>query len=266
MVEKLPKMQLQTMIQHDNEALFENRGLRDYFSYRDLGIMAASKGRIVAQINRANYQLTKEGELHHHTLTHQINLVLKGNAIMKFEGFGKVELKTGTSFYMPPNIKHTLVSCSANFTTMEICVPANFDTIEDNPETFSETTELPRAFFMQTAEQGTFEIKGLRDYLSYRDLGIAKETQGAMLAQVIRAEGGAYQGNGDWHYHILDDQFVYILQGWANVQFEGQEPVRVKSGTCFYQPSEIKHAFLACSQDFEALEVCLPAEFETIST
>jgi quercetin dioxygenase-like cupin family protein len=262
----MTKTQLQAMIQCDDEALFERRGFRDYFSYRDLGVATASNGRVVAQINRANYQLTKEGELHHHVLTHQINLVLKGSAIMKFEGIGEVELTTGTSFYMPPNIKHIFVSCSENFTTMEICTPANFDTIEDNPKTYSKSTQLPQSFSMQTVEQGSFEVKGLRDYLSYRDLGIAKVTNGAILAHIIRAEGGAYQGRGERHYHILDDQFVYVLQGWANVQFEGLEPIRVKSGTCFYQPSEIKHAFLACSEDFEALEVCLPAEFETISS
>ena len=262
----MTKIKLQPMIQYDDEALFENRGLRDYFSYRDLGVATASNGRVGAQITRANHQLTREGELHHHVLTHQINLVLNGNAIMKFEGIGEVELTTGTSFYMPPNIKHTFVSCSENFRTMEICTPADFDTIEDNPKSYSKSTQLPQPFSMQTAEQGTYEVKGLRDYLSYRDLEIAKETNGAILAHIIRAEGGAYQGAGEWHYHILGDQFVYVLQGWANVQFEEQEPVCVKAGTCFYQPSKIKHAFLACSKDFEALEVCLPADFETISS
>jgi quercetin dioxygenase-like cupin family protein len=260
------KNKSKAMVQHENEDLFENRGLRDYFSYRDLGVATASNGRIVAQINRANYKLTDEGELHHHVLAHQMNLVLKGSAIMKFEGIGEVELITGTSFYMPPKIKHTFVSCSENFITMEICTPADFDTVIDNPKTYSNSTQLQQPFFMQTAEQASFEVKGLRSYLSYRDLGILKETKGAILAHIIRAEEGAYEGSGEWHYHILDDQFVYVLQGWAKVQFEKQKPIRAKAGTCFYQPSEIKHAFLACSEDFEALEVCLPAEFKTIST
>jgi mannose-6-phosphate isomerase-like protein (cupin superfamily) len=185
---------------------------------------------------------------------------------MKFEGVGEVKLIPGTCFYMPPKIKHSFVSCSENFMTMEICTPANFETIDDNPDNYSKSIQLRTPFFMQTAARGAFEIKGLRNYLSYRDLGIAKVTKGAVLAHIIRAEGGAYQGSGDWHYHILDDQFVYVMRGWAKVAFEGQEAVLVKEGTCFYQPSEIKHAFLACSEDFEALEVCLPAEFETISS
>lgn len=257
--------QPKAMVQHGDETLFENRGMRDYFSYRDLGVAEASRGRIVAQINRANYELTEEGELHHHVLTHQINLVLQGTAVMKFEGTGEVHLAKGTSFYMPPDIKHTFVSCSDDFITMEICTPADFGTAEDDPKTYSKSTSLPQHFSMQTAEEGVFEVQGLRNYLRYRDLGIAEETKGAILAHIIRAEGGAYSGSGEWHYHILDDQFVYVLQGWADVQFEGQKPLRVEAGTCFYQPSEIKHAFLACSGDFEALEVCLPAEFETVA-
>ena len=261
----MTKNKSRAMIQHENEFLFENRGLRDYFSYRDLGVATASNGRIVAQINRVNYKLTEEGELHHHVLTHQMNLVLKGSAIMKFEGIGEVEVTTGTSFYMPPKIKHSFVSCSENFVTMEICTPAKFDTVKDDPKIYSNSTQLQQPFFFHTSEQSRFEVKGLRSYLSYRDLGIAKETKGAILAQIIRAEEGAYQGSGDWHYHILDDQFVYVLKGWAKIQFQEQTPISVKAGTCFYQPSEIKHAFLACSEDFEALEVCLPAEFETIS-
>ncbi len=66
---------------------------------------------------------------------------------------------------------------------------------------------------MQTVEQCAFKVRGLRDYLTYRDLGIEKVTNGAIQAHIIRAEGVAYQGSGDWHYHILDDQFVCVLIG-----------------------------------------------------
>ena len=256
-------MKLEAMIQPGDPSLYVNRGLRDYFSYRDLGIGEASSGRIVAQINRANQAVTEEGELHHHVVGHQWNLILKGWANMKFEGTGIVHLAEGTSFNMPPNIKHTFVSCSEDFSTMEICTPADFKTVEDAPETYDQAAQLPQHFSMQTAEEGVFETQGLRSYLSYRDLGIAKATNGAMLAHLIRAEYALAEGSGQ-HYHILDDQFVYVLKGWADVRFGDGESQRMEAETCFYQPSEIRHTFVACSEDFLALEVCLPAEFETI--
>lgn len=256
--------QLQASVQHEDESLYVNRGLRDYFSYRDLGIAAASDGRIIAQINRANQAVTKEGELHHHVLDTQWNLIVRGWAKMKFEGTGIVHLAEGTCFHMPANIKHTFVACSNDLMILEVCTPADFSSAEDDPDAYDETAQLPQNFFMQTEEDGIFKTQGLRDYFTYRDLGIAKATDGTILAQIIRAERSVEEP-GDVHYHVLNDQFVYVLNGWAKVRFEGSSEHIVKAGACFYQPSQIRHAFLACSEDFKALEVCLPADFETIS-
>ena len=255
---------LKPMIQPEDPALFVDRGLRDYFSYRDLGIGQASSGRIVAQINCANRALNEEGELHHHVVGHQWNLILKGWAKMKFEGTGEVYLAEGSSIHMPPNIKHTFVSCSEDFATLEVCTPADFKTVEDPPETYDEAAQLSQHFSMQTAEDGIFETQGLRSYLSYRDLGIAKATNGAILAHLIKAEYALTESSEE-HYHILNDQFVYVLKGWSKVRFEDDEEHIMDAGTCFYQPSEIRHTFLACSEDFLALEVCLPADFETVA-
>ena len=121
-------MSIKASFQHSDPALFRARGLRDYFTYRDLGIAEASNGRIVAQIKKASRALTEEGELHHHVVTHQWNLVLKGSAVMRFEGTGIVQLDEGCAFHMPPNIKHTFVSRTDDFETLEICTPADFGT------------------------------------------------------------------------------------------------------------------------------------------
>ena len=258
-------MSIKASVQHRDPAHFKARGLRDYFIYRDLGIAEASNGRIVAQINKASRALTEEGELHHHVLTHQWNLVLQGSAVMKFEGTGMVQIDEGCAFYMPPNIKHTFVSCTDNFITMEICTPADFGTEEDDPSTYHEDADVPARISIQNAEDGVFEIQGLRNYFSYRDLGITKATNGAILAHIIRAEHAVTEPS-DRHYHVLDDQFVYVLKGSAEMLFEDGQQCRFEADSCYYQPSEIKHTFLSCSEDFMALEVCLPAKFETITT
>jgi hypothetical protein len=39
----------------------------------------------------------------------------------------------------------------------------------------------------------------------------------------------------------------------------------MRAGTCWTQPPSIKHAVLDYSDDFEALEVLLPADFETVT-
>ncbi|MDE0992200.1 MAG: cupin [Rhodospirillales bacterium] len=121
-------MPIKASVQHSDPALFRTRGLRDYFTYRDLGTAEVSNGGIVAQINKVSRALTEEGELHHHVVTNQWNLVLKGSPVMRFEGTGIVQLDEGCAFHMPPNIKHTRVSCTDDFETLEICTPADFGT------------------------------------------------------------------------------------------------------------------------------------------
>jgi len=119
------------LLQSDSAGEFVDRGLRNYFTYRDLGITEATGGRVMAQINRAKAAVTEEGEKHHHVVDFQYNYVLKGWAKMWFEGIGEVLMEAGTSMHMPPGIKHTFVACSADYETLEICLPADFDTVED---------------------------------------------------------------------------------------------------------------------------------------
>ena len=47
---------------------------------------------------------------------------------------------------------------------------------------------MPARLSVQNSEDGVFEHQGLRSYFSYRDLGITKATNGAILAHIIRAE------------------------------------------------------------------------------
>ena len=72
---------------------------------------------------------------------------------------------------------------------------------------------------MQNSEDGVFKVQGLRSYSSYRDLGITKATNGAILAHIIRAENAVTESN-ERHYHVSEDQFVYVLKGSAEMLFE----------------------------------------------
>ncbi len=118
-------------VQKPRDGPFEERGLRGYFKYRDLGIAEATGGRVLAQINKAKHEVDDVGEMHRHVLDFQMNYVLKGQAIMWFEGIGDVQLEAGTAFNMPPNIKHSFLACSDDFETLEICMPADFETVAD---------------------------------------------------------------------------------------------------------------------------------------
>jgi quercetin dioxygenase-like cupin family protein len=117
-------------------------------------------------------------------------------------------------------------------------------------------TELAHA----TADSAPF-VPGRRDFLKYRDLGVTKASGGRMRAQVTVATG-TMKSTG-WHYHLCDSQLVYALKGWVDLQFEDGRTIRVKAGESLYIPGGLKHNETGMSEDFEILEVSVPAEMGT---
>ena len=107
-----------------------------------------------------------------------------------------------------------------------------------------------------------FSRRGLRSYFEYRDLGIKRATRGQVVAHVIRARPGKAP-HGEWHAHACKVQFVYVLKGWVLFEYEGVGKVRMKAGSCFYQPPRIRHRELGHSRDLEMIEVVSPARFKT---
>jgi quercetin dioxygenase-like cupin family protein len=107
-----------------------------------------------------------------------------------------------------------------------------------------------------------FERRGLRSYFEYRDLGIKRATKGKVVAHVIRARPGKAP-HGEWHYHDVAVQFVYVLKGWVLFEYEGVGEVLMKTGSCFYQPPRIRHRELRHSRDLEMIEIVSPATFRT---
>src|SRR5256885_16974717 len=120
-------------------------------------------------------------------------------------------------------------------------------------------------FHVSHRKDGKFERRGLRSYFEYRDLGIKRATQGKVVAHVIRARPGRAP-HGEWHYHDVAVQFVYVLKGWVRFEYEGVGEVLMKAGSCFYQPPRIRHRELEHSPDVEMLEIVSPADFKTYSS
>ena len=107
-----------------------------------------------------------------------------------------------------------------------------------------------------------FEKRGLRSYFEYRDLGVKRASGGKVVAHVIRARPGKAP-HGEWHRHDCRLQFVYVLKGWVEFEYEGAGKVMMKAGTCFYQPPNIRHRELRHSKNLEMIEVVGPAKFRT---
>jgi hypothetical protein len=106
---------------------------------------------------------------------------------------------------------------------------------------------------------------GLRNYAKYRDLGIAAATGGMVQAHVIRFVPPFEPKDASTpHYHEVDFQMIYVLKGWHKTEFEGEGVHTFEAGSCWIQPSRIKHAVRGYSDDCELLEIVLPAGFKTV--
>lgn len=105
---------------------------------------------------------------------------------------------------------------------------------------------------------------GLRRYAKYRDLGMAKATNGMVQAHVIRFVPPCRPEEvSKLHFHDVEFQMVYVLKGWVKTELEGQGAHVMRPGSAWLQPPKIKHKILDYSDDAEVLEIILPAEFDT---
>jgi quercetin dioxygenase-like cupin family protein len=108
----------------------------------------------------------------------------------------------------------------------------------------------------------SFETDGLRPCFEYRPLGLKELTRGKVGAHVIRAKPGQH-ADAPRHTHALEFQFIYVLKGWAIFDYEGYGQHKLVAGSTVYQSPGIRHKEIDHSEDFEVLEITMPADFET---
>jgi mannose-6-phosphate isomerase-like protein (cupin superfamily) len=130
-----------------------------------------------------------------------------------------------------------------------------------------EMSKTEQKFSASYAKDATYE-DGLRDFMEYRDLGIAEASGGQFRAHVLRVKKDA----GDFdlhttglHRHNLDFQMIYILKGWIRFTYDGHGEHTFGPGDCCMQPAGIVHNELDCSDDLELLEITSPATYDTVA-
>ena len=118
-------------VTHDKDAYWDP-GLRQYFEYRDLGIVGRTGGRVRAHVIRP-INGCKPSDTHYHALDFQMVYVLKGWARVWFDGVGEVRFEQGSCMYQEPGLVHKVLEYSDDYTVMEITMPADFPTVTVAP-------------------------------------------------------------------------------------------------------------------------------------
>jgi len=108
-------------------------------------------------------------------------------------------------------------------------------------------------------------VPGRRSFFEYRDLGVTEGSNGALRAQIMRTKAGLAEPTG-WHYHACEGQFIYVLKGWVDLEFETGEKKRITEGDSMFIPGGMRHNETATSNELEILELSVPADMGTVPT
>lgn len=106
-------------------------------------------------------------------------------------------------------------------------------------------------------------IPGRRSWISYRDLGVAAATGGAMRAEVMHIDHAETSKPTGWHYHTADIQFLMVTEGWVRIEF-ADGVIKVRAGESIVIPGGTVHQELESSEPFRLLEISVPASMGTV--
>ena len=116
------------------EDSFQREGPRSNVEYRDLGLSAATAGRVDAKHIRAIRPFDKETGWHWHDMTGHFVYVLKGWLKFRYAGVeGEVLVETGSCISQPAGVAHNVVGQSDDLEIIEINMPAGYGTFECPP-------------------------------------------------------------------------------------------------------------------------------------
>lgn len=104
-------------------------GRRPFFKYRDLGLEAATGGRMRAFQNTSIAGMTEPTGWHYHTCEMQFVYVLKGKLIIEFEDGTVATFTAGDAFFIPGGVRHNEIYVSEDKEALEVSVPGRIRTV-----------------------------------------------------------------------------------------------------------------------------------------
>jgi len=110
-------------------------GRRSFLQYRELGVTAASGGKMRCQITQASQGLSEETGWHMHHCDAQFVHMLSGWLDLEFPGGEKIRLSAGDSLLIPGETPHNETGTSETFELLEVSIPAEMGTTPcDRPD------------------------------------------------------------------------------------------------------------------------------------
>jgi quercetin dioxygenase-like cupin family protein len=223
---------------------------------RDLGLAAASGGLMHAE-HRRGLGAEAAAAPQRHDLDFQFLYVLKGAVTIESDAGGRHTLRAGSAALHSRLPRYAESGHSADFEVIEITAPA-----PGNEKSRAGAT--PRARYLHLTPKSFVVGAGPRRYFAYRDLETADFTERRIHLHVVKAMEPMPGGTG-WHNHTMSQLFV-VLQGWAVLRVEGQGERKMHAGDAMCLTAGMRHDVPAYSADYQVLEMCVPADYDTTAT
>ncbi len=228
---------------------------------RDLGLAAASGGRLSAQRVRATGRDVHGGGWHCYDLDFEFLYVVGGALTLESEEGAVHELVAGSTFCHPAFYLHRDVFRSGDLEVVRLTSPADgtrFDEGGSEPPARAAGLRGTRSGVYTHAAGAAYAAGEPGDGLLLRDLGTATPTAGRIgmrLARRAPRRGAA--GRQD----ATLAQWSVILGGERRLLLDGRPAERLGPGDAFSPgaaPGE-RHDAGSISDDYVALELCTPA-------
>lgn len=236
---------------------------------RDLGLADASGGAIGCHHLRATGETIASGDAWHcYDLDFEFFYVLKGTLTMETQDGTVTEFGAGGAGYHPAFYWHRTLEISGDAEIVRITAPAAGERYEGRKTPLPEraaTLDPARAAVYSHDTEDNYELgAGPRKFFKYRDLGTRIPTEQRIHLHVVRAtEPGAGTG---WHYHSMAQWFMIVGgESWIGVEDLPNRHIVVGDSMCIGYGEHQRHNVAPFSGDYAVLEMCVPAEYDTIA-
>jgi hypothetical protein len=222
----------------------------DGLLYRDLGLGAASDGALtVHHIKLADAQAATEWRTAEADM--DFLYLLAGSATVEDSHGGGGRFEAGGCAVLGAVTRFRLGGVSDDFEAIRITAG------------YGEESSFAPVYTHETPDQYV-KGNGPRAFFSYRDLGTRGPTGGRIHVHIVRA---SEPGPGtDWHYHSMAQWFM-VIGGTSTIRVEGRpaQPLELLDAMCVGRGPQMRHNVTKFSGDYAVLEMCIPAEYETIA-
>jgi uncharacterized protein YjlB len=104
-------------------------GRRSFFQYRDLGLEAASSGKIRCNASNSIAGMVESTGWHYHTCEMQFAYIIRGTVVIEFEDGTVAAFGPGDAMFIPGGIRHNEIYVSEDKQSIELSLPGMMGTI-----------------------------------------------------------------------------------------------------------------------------------------